>query len=276
MAGLFGFFNYSKPGPGISRDEPKKHSLFLFFDIYFRKFWKLVTLNLLFLSTFIIPVAFNYFVYKFIASDIAFYLSFITTIIIAGIATTGVSLILRNYVREENVFMWTDFVKTVKSNWKMAAVLSFIDLIAFYLLRFASNFYTISGFEKIHPNLSSIASGILLLVGLLFLFMHYYIFIMLVTFKITLKQLYKNAFLFAIIGLWRNVLITIVFAAIGYLIFITIPISIVMAVFIMFSTMGFVSTFLVYPLIKRYMIDPIKAEQPKEEEDKPIFKDDIT
>ena len=36
MAGFFGFFDYSKPGPGIEKDEPQKAALFVFMDIYAR------------------------------------------------------------------------------------------------------------------------------------------------------------------------------------------------------------------------------------------------
>jgi uncharacterized membrane-anchored protein len=48
MAGFFGFFDYSKAGPGISNDEPQKYGFFAFFDIFFRKFWNLVTINIVY------------------------------------------------------------------------------------------------------------------------------------------------------------------------------------------------------------------------------------
>lgn len=46
---FFGLFNYSKPGPGVDKNGPKKKRFFLFFELYFRKFWKMIELNLLFL-----------------------------------------------------------------------------------------------------------------------------------------------------------------------------------------------------------------------------------
>ena len=48
MAGIFGLFDYTKEGPGVEADEPQKGPLAEFFTLYFRKFWKFVTLGLMF------------------------------------------------------------------------------------------------------------------------------------------------------------------------------------------------------------------------------------
>ena len=59
--GLFGFGNYDKPGPGVSKDEPPKAAPIRFFEILARKFSKLVQLNLIFMiptiAVFILMVA---------------------------------------------------------------------------------------------------------------------------------------------------------------------------------------------------------------------------
>lgn len=46
---FFGLFNYSKPVRVSIRMGLKKKRFFLFFELYFRKFWKMIELNLLFL-----------------------------------------------------------------------------------------------------------------------------------------------------------------------------------------------------------------------------------
>ena len=33
---FFGLFNYSKEGPGIAKDGPKKKTFFVFFETFFR------------------------------------------------------------------------------------------------------------------------------------------------------------------------------------------------------------------------------------------------
>lgn len=52
--GLFG--NYDKPGPGVSKDEPKKAAP-VRFEILWRKLSKLIQLNLIYMIPFIVVVA---------------------------------------------------------------------------------------------------------------------------------------------------------------------------------------------------------------------------
>ena len=45
--GLFSF-NYAKPGPGVDKNAPKKKGFFLYFEIFRRKFFKLLQANMLY------------------------------------------------------------------------------------------------------------------------------------------------------------------------------------------------------------------------------------
>ena len=45
--GLFSS-NYESAGAGIAKNAPKKEGIALFFDIFFRKFWLMIGLNILF------------------------------------------------------------------------------------------------------------------------------------------------------------------------------------------------------------------------------------
>ncbi len=47
MAGFFGLFDYTKPGKGVDVDAPPKKPFFRFFELYWRKFSRLLLLNLL-------------------------------------------------------------------------------------------------------------------------------------------------------------------------------------------------------------------------------------
>ena len=56
--GLFDLFNnYDKPGPGVSKDEPRKAPPIRFFEIFWRKLSKLVQLNLIYMIPFTLAVA---------------------------------------------------------------------------------------------------------------------------------------------------------------------------------------------------------------------------
>lgn len=49
MAGFFGLFNYEKEGPGIEKDAPKKKAFIVFFETFFRNFWKFISVNAVYL-----------------------------------------------------------------------------------------------------------------------------------------------------------------------------------------------------------------------------------
>ena len=40
MGLISNMFNYSKPGPGIEKEEQQKRRFFLFFELFFRKFFR--------------------------------------------------------------------------------------------------------------------------------------------------------------------------------------------------------------------------------------------
>ena len=103
MSLLGGLFNYSKPGPGVDKNGPKKKRFFYFLELFGRKFWKLLELNLLYLLC-CIPV------------------------VTIGPATCGLVYILRNFANEKPVFMVSDFFDAFKSNFKQGFVLGLLDI----------------------------------------------------------------------------------------------------------------------------------------------------
>ena len=107
-----GLFNYSKPGPGVDKDGPKKKRFFYFFELYGRKFWKLLELNL--------P-----------------YVLCCIPIVTIGPATCGLVYILRNFANEKPVFMVSDFFDAFKSNFKQGFVLGILDILSTGIVGFA-------------------------------------------------------------------------------------------------------------------------------------------
>ena len=83
-----GLFNsYTKEGKGIDKKPDNRLRIVVFFDIYIRKFWNLILLNIL-------------------------YLLFCIPIVTIGPATAAMTKILRNYAREEHAFIWSDSYRT--------------------------------------------------------------------------------------------------------------------------------------------------------------------
>ena len=108
--------NYNIPGPGVPKRERQKNSFFEFFDIYFTKFWKLLELN-------------------------ALYFACCLPIVTIGAATAGFTYVLKNIVAGKQIFVFHDFFKGFKNNWKMGSLLFLFNIIAFIIFFIGFSFY---------------------------------------------------------------------------------------------------------------------------------------
>ena len=59
---MAGFFNYSKAGKGIKKEDLDKSGVGLYFDIFGRRLWKLMTLNLMYLAVSIPAIIIVYYI----------------------------------------------------------------------------------------------------------------------------------------------------------------------------------------------------------------------
>ncbi|NSW91794.1 MAG: YesL family protein [Firmicutes bacterium] len=283
MAGFFGFFDYTKPGPGIPKDAPPKPPIVVFFGIYSRKFWNLVKINLMF-NLFNLPAvlavifASMYVIQGQITDDPAmdlltrFILGSIVLcipLITVGPAQAGYTYILRNYSREEHAFLWWDFKEHALKNFKQSMIISIIDFFALILFGIVINFY----FKYITDNnivamFIMFARTIIIFAFIMYLIMHMYIYPMLVTFKLTIRQLYRNALIFSLAKFFPNLGILLLCVALILLSFyFSTFIGIVLFLFITVSTIGLITNFYVYPKLKKYMIDKIEGEEGEEDDD---------
>ena len=265
MAGFFGFFDYSKPGPGIPKDAPPKPRIVVFFGILQRKFWNLIKINMLFML-FNIPAVIAMFFGSLLVipqnendpmADLVLRLALgsffvIIPVITVGPAQAGFTYILRNYSREEHAFLWWDFKDTALKNFKQSIIISFIDFVVIIMAGFSIRFYLLNLDKNI---MMSFAAGLVIVAFIIFIMMHLYIYPMLITFKLTIKQIYKNALIFAFIKLIPNALILLLCFAIIFVTFINYFIGILLLIFITYSLIGLITNFYVYPILKKYMID---------------------
>lgn len=270
MAGFFGFFDYTKPGPGVPKDAPPKHRLIVFFEVYFRKFWKLVQLNMLYtiasIPFAVIPTAFLFMVAVSYFSEAA---TMIWLIIFAagmpfamGPATAGFTYVLRNYSREEHAWVWSDFKEHAFKNFKQALLVYLIDLIAVFIGYVNLQFYSQMAASNI---LFGYLKYVVIAMGIIFAMMHFYIYPMMVTFKLSFKQLYKNAFIFAIVKLPMNLLMLVIYLAVTIGFYYYYIIGAILTPFIVISTLGFIINFYVYPVLEKYMISRV-SEEPEDAE----------
>lgn len=262
MAGLFGFFDFTKPGPGIPKDAPPKPRLIVFFEIYTRKFWKLVTLNLIYSVACLPVLAAGIINILAIAeglvklSDALFIMvmGYVINLVTIGPATAGFTYVLRNFSREEHAWVWSDFKEHALKNYKQAFIISIIDLIVAIVMYVNFRFYSqMASVNEIYGALRFFVFVILII----YIIMHFYIYPLLVTFKLSVKQIFRNSFIFAMVKLPQNLGILLICAILLFVCYFYYLLGILLTPLIVFSTIGLIINFSVYPTIKKYMIDKV-------------------
>lgn len=300
---------FMKPGKGIDKDEPQLRSFFRFFDVFFRKFWHIIRLNLIYaltmLPTFVIvfllaglvadtffamekvqnllqsmarqgaeylndPQTFEYEFSRLIVTfdlSIRFFIAFTFTIFWGmGPASAGFHRVLRSFSKEEHAWVWSDFKDAVKDNLKQALIVYLIDVLAFVIFFIAFLVY-----GQMPGPLGTLRYVILMLL-FVYTLMHQYLYPIMVTFDLKLKDIYRNAMLFAVGKLPSNLFVFLLLALIHFgSVFLciqyggayTIPLLgtiLVLELFVLLSFSGLLVNFNTYPKIKKYMIDPLPEQ----------------
>ena len=308
-------FNMNRDGKGVEPGEDTTPNLKYFFKLVTRKFSNLLTLNLMMLPmvlpiVFAVYIFFNGPQMPTLSSPafsalvgahltgtggselltkllttlpqvnfITFnsYASWLPYVLIGvlvltwGWQNTGATYILRGLVRGDGVFMFSDYFYAIRKNLKQGFVLGLIDagVITILIIDFM---YTWSARSNYWSYLMFFIITALIIV---YLFMRMYMYLMMITFNISIYKMLKNALIFTALGIKRNLM-----AALGIVICIALwaALSIIgiqynfgvlmfIPAFIMFSLIGFISVYCAYPVIKKHMIDPITVSSADDVED---------
>ena len=202
-----------------------------------------------------------------------------------GLVNVGTAYILRNIAKGEPVFLWNDFLYAVKRNWKQALPFGIIDAGICALLGF--NIYLTvltagTGF------LQSMMFWANIIVVIVYFFMRCYIYVQMVTFKLSVFKILKNSLIFSLLGLKRNllaflgcaVLVLLEVAFIFGLGGVLVPLAVALPLALAFSTMAYMKVYCSYFKIKDVMIDPYMEEHPEEFPEETavetIMRDDVT
>ncbi len=308
--------NFTKEGKGIDKDAPQKSGIARYFEILWQKRFKLMGTNLLYilfsLPVFALVLFLLYFSTSFAMSlagfeglstwiqgnnganaDTLFRIFIFTFILLTSVPLfslgptySGTTYLIKSFVKGEPVFLWTDFSTKMRSNSKISLKVGLINGIITTILMFDAIIYLAVVNAETGP-FASIPSFITLVVALfvifgsaLFFMMNIYTYQMVVTFRLTLKQLYKNAFIFAMIRWLPNLLIMLLdMLLIGLPLFL-IPgaasffVTGILYIFIWPALIMYTNNFYAYPTIKKYLLDnPVadKSEGGKSENKLPDF-----
>lgn len=177
-----------------------------------------------------------------------------------GPVNVGTSYILRNIVKGEPIFLWSDFWYAIKRNLKQEFILGVLDLGFLCLIVYDIYFF----YLNINGTLTGIFFYFSIFIALLYLIMRFYLYLMMVTFDLSLKKLFKNALIFTMLGLGRNLiaLLGIVFVVLFNLALMEVflPLGIILPFMITVSLCSFIAAYAAWPKISKVMIEPYTDE----------------
>ena len=273
----FKLFNYNKDGKGVQKEPEGPKDLKNFFKYFGSKFTRLVTVNMYFIfgnfpllflaastlfnrdSTGPAHVMFaplygvmkhgespaTAALYGIFGTQAEISLPTTGTVIMAclsllvlftfGYVNTGTTYIIRNMIKGEPIFMWEDFWYAIKRNKVQGMLLGILDAIVSALAVYDVYFFYLNTGASNMMNVMFYAS---ILIAVLWFFMRFYMYILMITFDLSIFKILKNALIFSLVGFKRNILAALGIAAmlgIQYLLLIYIfPIGIIMPFVLLF------------------------------------------
>jgi len=272
------FFNYDKPGPGVDKNAPKKKGIFLYFELFFRKFWLLIKVNMLyFLVSLPVMAIYNFLILNEMATllpkwppAVWWQMSVIGTVILTilwgtGPVTGGFVYILRSYSREEHAWMASDFFEKSKETFKLGMTVLFMDILFLFLGMTAYNVY--SSLIMNGHTMAKYALAALFVFFAFYTFMHFYVYELGVTFENKTFKTIKNALIIGIATLPACLLLTIFVLTLSYLAFSRLVGFVILFIAFLFwiSFMRFPIDFYAARMLKRRFIDSETEESGDEE-----------
>ena len=251
-----GFFNnYDRPGAGISKNQNETVTQ-VFFGVLGRKFFKfmqlgimhcLLNLPLLMIYIMLYPSGSDDLALRYIFSICA--LLHLATVGL-GFFAPGFVYVLRNFSREEHAYVMSDFFGNIKDNFRQSFVVFLIDTAMTYIFYLVLVFYFTTTQAGAYI---SIARFFVISLALFYVMMHFYIYQIMVTFKMPLRQIFKNSFILTVVFLPQNTLILLAAAAVSVVtFFISIPLGVFVSLFFSVFFIGYITTFFTQRIVKKY------------------------
>lgn len=179
-----------------------------------------------------------------------------------GIVNVGVTYIIRNMVKGEPVFLWTDFWYIIKRNLRQAILYGILDLAILGLMVWNLYFYLTNFGAGIQHQ---IFFFMILIMLVIYLFMRNYTYTLLLTFKYKITQILKNALIFTFLGVKRNLgygLLIVLTLVLNYWIFTVFPpLGLILPFVITPVICMFIGIYGAFPVIHEYLIKPLDTDE---------------
>lgn len=303
----------------VDKNEDKTPNIRYYFKSLWRKFSKIISINLIMLFT-VIPIAIAVFAYfllmprMFVFTDTMFPIlnginmisdsptvdvllnimgnsMDVTTVTMGAgsivIAVCALFLLItygwqnlastylaRELYRGRSVFVVSDYFYSIKKNLKQGFALGVIDFIISAVLIF--------DFIYFYNQPSELVSNLMFWgicgVSVIYIWMRFYIYLLLVTFDLPIKKIFKNALIFTALGIKRNIVASLWIVLVGGL-NIALGFALLPANFVIFLILPFfyflgfaqyTTVYAAYPVVNKYMIEPYYDEygNPRSDENK--------
>lgn len=222
------FYNNGVAGSGVSKKKPQKKPFFRFWELFFSKFWDFFKINLI-------------------------YFLFCVPIVTIGPATAAMTAIMRNIYLEEPQFIFHEFKKQFKKNFKQALPIGLLDVLAIALGVF-SIFYYVQ-----NPEMDTAATVlyVLCLVGVaLVIMMSFYIYPQIVALDLKLGAIVRNSLLLVFLNPVGDVITFACFFGYAALIWYFWLFVVFLSPLVPLAWLCFISFFCCYPTIQKVLIIP--------------------
>lgn len=302
--------NYNKPGRGVEKDEPQGSAPVRYFKLYFRNFGKMlgygviyaiVLLPLLCMAAYIvfnvnpegiakylesiqngmeglISETDKYFIpgsWLYVLLSVLFALPgwlipalAVISAVCIGPLNCGIVYCMRNHAREEHAWFTDLFTRAWRNKWQGLAFGLIDQAVCLSLI-----IYLVSPGTMGMPDWAFSYCRILCIaIFCIYMVMRWYIYQMIVTFTLKFKALLKNAWMFVILGIGRNLAVAIGSLALMALVLLLpmydmrfMAFSMLFVLLFFWSMLMFMAVFGTYPVMHKYLVAPALEEQRKAE-----------
>lgn len=270
------FFSFNKEGPGVSKDGPRKKGIFLFFELLGRKFTSFLKVNMLYFIVSIPMILISFFASNFFISYIKnilgatlegtpfiMFCQFLSATFLillgSGPASCALSYFNRSAVREEHIYIFSDFFEKFKTNFLQGLIVNVINTILVFCMLFGLLFYLVE--YLLTGSILWLFFILALVIGLILLVsMSFYIYQLIITFEDSLFNHYKNSLILALINTPWNIFFILITIVLNWLLFLTFTpaITLVLSFVGWVGIMRFAIEFYTIRNIQRQILDKIK------------------
>ena len=218
--------DFFKEGKGVLPNAPKKSRIATFFLIYGMRFWKLVSLNLLYVLV-CIPV------------------------ITIGPATIAMATILRRYSEEKLTYVCSDFFETFRACFKTGLLYSILYVVPLALTGYAAYFYLLQAQQV---PFAYALFGVMLLAFFGIVLSGLYAVILIGSVALTLRQVVKNALILSVVAVRQNALILLLWLIGTACVLLLFPASLLLVLLFLPVTMWYATVYIGNPVVKKYCV----------------------